>query len=288
MKMKIKSSKLQMNKIITIYCEGKKGSHDFDILEKIIVDIDANITIKPIGGIRGGNSIVQYLETEVVKSNFYLLFRDRDFDRPIPTETILEKDGNKSCYFSYRNTIENYLFDVDLFYKFVKEKQIHTQYDLNSLEDVKNKFIEAAQKIKYYQAIRHTLGAMRKNTDFGTKLEDNPSGRLPDYVDNEEYCRQKALEKIKEKKDMVDINWTELEFDKILASFLEKFNTDTFMNELKFLVYFQGKDFGASLKKLLPHFPLESYYKYAKNEFNYSIFSDLKALHQLLKDNLTQ
>ena len=25
-----------MAKILTIYCEGKKGSHDFDILEKIV------------------------------------------------------------------------------------------------------------------------------------------------------------------------------------------------------------------------------------------------------------
>lgn len=286
MKMKIKSLKLPMNKTITIYCEGKKGSHDYDILEKIVAGIDdANITIRPIGSIRGGPSIVQYMES-MTKSDFYLLFRDRDFDRPIPENPILEQDGNKPYYFSYRNTIENYLFDVSLFYKFLNEKGILAQYNLSNLEDVKNKFIEAAKKIKYYQAIRHTLGAMRKDTNFGTKLEDNPSGTLPDYIDNEEYCREKALQKIKEKKDYVDLNWSEEKFDTILMYFLDKFNQNIFMNELHFLVYFQGKDFAASLKKLMPDCQLGNYYKYVKNNFDYSTFDDLKALHQLLKQNI--
>jgi uncharacterized protein (DUF342 family) len=43
-----------MAKILTIYCEGKKGSHDFDLLGKIIADIA--VTIKPIGGKRGANA----------------------------------------------------------------------------------------------------------------------------------------------------------------------------------------------------------------------------------------
>ena len=102
-----------MNKIITIYCEGKKGSHDFDILEKVISDIP-NIQISPIGSIRGASAIIQYKEQEIVKSDFKILFRDRDFDRAIPNKELLERDEKKQyVYYSYRNTIENYLFDKE-------------------------------------------------------------------------------------------------------------------------------------------------------------------------------
>jgi hypothetical protein len=43
-----------MRKLIMIYCEGKRGSHDNDILEKVVGDI-AGIKITPIGSKRGAN-----------------------------------------------------------------------------------------------------------------------------------------------------------------------------------------------------------------------------------------
>ncbi len=43
-----------MIKIIKIYCEGKKGSHDYDILEKVMTGL--SVQIEPIGGIRGCGS----------------------------------------------------------------------------------------------------------------------------------------------------------------------------------------------------------------------------------------
>lgn len=106
-----------MSKIIKIYCEGKSGSHDYDILEKVIAGLF--VQIEPIGSIRGAGAIIQYKETEVVKSDFKILFRDRDFDKPIPQNTILEQDKEREYfYYSYRNTIENYLFDTSVFFLF--------------------------------------------------------------------------------------------------------------------------------------------------------------------------
>jgi hypothetical protein len=268
-----------MSKIVKIHCEGKKGSHDYDILYQTL---PIAVMIEPIGSVRGAAAIIQYKESNVVKSDFQLLFRDRDFDRAIPESCILESDG-KYAYFSYRNTIENYLFDSSLFYEFIRKYNLSTKYSIYTETDVRDKFIQAARKIRYYQAIRHTLGAMRKPTDFGTKIHDKSSGVLPFSLE-EEYCRTEALQRIFEKKEVVS-QWTEDVFDEILNNFLTKFNDD-FINDLKFLVYFQGKDFAASLKSILHDFPLENYYKFAKSNFDYTKHPDLQQLRQIIETQL--
>jgi len=117
MKVKTKSYGFQISKVITIYCEGKKGSHDYDILEKVTDGLF--VQIEPIGSIRGAGAIIQYKEAGIVKSDSYILFRDRDFDKAIPPDVELEEDKQrKYCYYSYRNTIENYLFDISVFFSF--------------------------------------------------------------------------------------------------------------------------------------------------------------------------
>jgi hypothetical protein len=156
-----------MAKILTIYCEGKKGSHDFDLLEKIIADIA--VTIKPIGGKRGAKAIIEFAETGTVKSDYYLFFRDRDFDCAVSEKEELTID--KKIHFSHRTTIENYL-----------------------------------------------------------KLFD-----------------------------------------------------EKFFNDLKFLIYFQGKDFAKVLTNKLPEFPLKNYYKYAKQNFDYTKFADLVQLKKIVE-----
>ena len=114
-------------KIINLYCEGKRGSHDFDILEKVI-DGYLNITIKPIGGKYGANAIMEYQEKNGnVRSDFYLLFRDRDFDKPIPKDEKLIID--RKTYYSYRTTIENYLLDVNTFFDFLQEQKNNYNLD---------------------------------------------------------------------------------------------------------------------------------------------------------------
>jgi len=270
-----------MSKIITIYCEGKKGSHDYDILEKIIAGLP-NIQIEPIGSIRGARSIIQYKEGGVTKSNFYILFRDRDFDKPIPSEVTLELDKKGDyCYFSYRNTIENYLFDIFLFFSFLQSNKLYEKYMIHSEDDVKNRFIQAAERIKYYQAVRHTMGYMRTGeTNFGTRWTEK-SGKLPSNLD-EESCKEEAWNKIAEAKSVADSRWTQNKFLENYQNFITKFNTD-FMENLDFLIYFQGKDFAASLSSILPNFPLKSYYKFAKNHFDSSKFPDLVQLRELIK-----
>jgi hypothetical protein len=225
-----------MSKLVRLYCEGGRGSHDYDILEKVIADITPSIKIEPLGGVRGAGAIINYKENEegaTAKSDFYLLFRDRDFDKEIPDKPCLEQDEKKKyCYYySYRNTIENYLFDPGIFYDFLEKDKSQKTYKISNQGEVIQKFIEAAEKIKYYQAVRHTLGKMRTAASFETKWVGK-SGRLPDSLEKD-YCREQALKLIREAVRCTE-KWTETEFDTVLANFLQKFDAD-FMNHLDFL-----------------------------------------------------
>lgn len=274
-----------MSKIVKIYCEGKRGSHDYDILEKIIENLNnSQIIIEPLGSVRGAGAIIQYKESLTVKSDFKLFFRDRDFDKEIPSSPILESDTEKKyLFYSYRNTIENYLFNENSLLPFINENNLNNNYGIRSIEDTKNKLIEAANNIKYYQAVRHTMGKMRtEKTNFGTKWTEK-SGILPDRLD-ENYCKEKALEMIKIAKAHTDL-WSEEEFEIIFESFMERFNKE-FMDNMDFLVYFQGKDLATSFSKLLPNFPMKKYYQYAKRHFDYTIFPDLIQLRGIIVENL--
>jgi hypothetical protein len=270
-----------MYKLITVYCEGKSGSPDYDVLSKVFDGL--NITIKPIGGKTGAGSIMNFNEEHSIegKSNFYTLFRDRDFDIQIPDKEELAFDG-KRTYFSYRTTIENYFFNVSKFYQFILSKGLAVKYRILDEADIKKIFIQAAKKIKYYQAIRHTMGKLREPTDFGTTWTEG-SGHLPVEL-NENYCREKALDCIKGSKSKT-VNWSEEKFDQILNSFLNKFD-ELFFDKLDFLIWFQGKDFASSLKNELPEFPLKSYYSFAKKNFDYTNFIDLIELRTIIEKQL--
>jgi hypothetical protein len=267
-----------MKNIITIYCEGKKGSHDFDILEKVVGDI---ATIRPIGGKKGANAIIEFSESGTVKSDFYCMFRDRDFDCPVPENEELTFDGNKT-FFSYRTTIENYLFDTELFFNFVKSGIDNIQqYSINDIDDVKNIFIEIAKSIKDYQAVRHTLGKLRFPNSFDTTWVESGSGHLPESLDLD-YCKTNGWRLINDIVTRNNTEWTENKFLTELEIFLEKFNED-FFEDLGFLIYFQGKDFAKALTNKLVNFPLASYYKFSKTHFDYKKYKDLLELRKKIE-----
>ncbi|MGE0085158.1 MAG: hypothetical protein AB7S75_12140 [Desulfococcaceae bacterium] len=273
-----------MSKIIKIYCEGTKGSHDYEILEKVTAGL--GVQIDPIGSIRGAGAIIQYIKNikKVESADFYILFRDRDFDKAIPQAPMLEQDKEKEyCYYSYRNTVENYFFDTSWFFSFLEKENLCEKYSLHSESDVKVKFIDAAEKIKYYQAIRHTMGQMRTGeTNFGTKLTKK-SGELPERLD-EEFCKDEAWKKITKAKSFADC-WTQDSFLKIYQKFMDIFDRNDFMENLDFLIFFQGKDFATSLQSILSGFPLKNYYKFARENFDYHQFPDLEQLRKLIEQN---
>jgi hypothetical protein len=266
-----------MAKILTIYCEGKRGSHDYDILEKIVAD--KMVSIKPIGGKRGANAIIEFVEKGTTQSDFYLFFRDRDFDCPVPEKEELTFDEKKT-YFSYRTTIENYLFDVIVFYNFLVENKLQDKYNLHSENDVKSVFIDAAKYIKDYQAVRHTLGKLRFPNSFDTTWT-NGSGDLPAKLDIAN-CKIEGWKLINNVVVRNNAEWTEDNFQSIVDDFLKLFD-EKFFSELKFLIYFQGKDFAKTLTNKLPDFPLKNYYKFAKKYFDYKKFEDFVQLRKIIE-----
>jgi len=266
-----------MGKIVTIYCEGKKGSHDYDILEKVVGDI---AMIKPIGGKKGANAIIEFNESGTVKSDFYCMFRDRDFDCPVPEKEQLTFDNNKT-YFSYRTTIENYLFDDELFFNFIKANNIGIKYSITKIDDVRSLFIESAKLIKDYQSVRHTLGKIRFPNSFDTTWLKSGSGHLPTELDLDS-CKTNGWKLINDVVTKNNIEWTKVKFESELESFLDKFN-DKFFEDLEFLIHFQGKDFAKALINKLANFPLASYYKFSKLHFDYKKYGDLVELRKKIE-----
>lgn len=271
-------------KLCNIYCEGKRGSHDYDILEKVLGDLRPNIEIKPIGGKGGAKAIMSYVENfhfSAAKANDYLMFRDRDFDKPVPNRIQLTKDDdNKNhLYFSYRTTIENYLLDSQLLFNYVNYKS-HGFFASES--DAVCLMNEAAYDIKDYQAVRHALGALRDGVSFGTRWTEK-DGVLPSNLGLEEciaeaYC---LIRPIKIKSD----RWTKSELTQNVESFLTKFDKD-FFDRQDYLVWFQGKDLAKSICNRLDNFDLRAYYKYAKEQFDYTKYADLVELRTIVENKI--
>lgn len=261
-----------MSKIIKIYCEGTADSSDFEIISKIIDGLP--ISIVPIGGKYGTKSAIQVHERGTSKSDFKLFFRDRDFDRPVPTTEKLTSDGTY-VYFSYRTTIENYMIDYELLKKYYKLKELN-------VELLEGSFYEAAKEIKYFQALRYTLGELRISTDFGTNIVNN-SGILPANL-SQRYCREKGYEKISKSISLTE-GWKRENYDKVYDKYVHVFS-DEFIEADEFLIYFQGKDFMKSLSKKLSDFSPKDYYKFVKAQFDYTQFKDLVELRELIETKL--
>lgn len=262
-----------MSKVIKVYCEGKAGSSDFDLLSKVVTGL--TVQIVPIGGKMGAKSAIQVREEGLSKSDFMLFFRDRDFDAPVPDTERLQSDGSY-VYFSYRTTIENYLQE----YKTIEEYSKRESWYSDNLEEY---YIEAAKEIRFFQATRHTLGKLRIPTDFGTNIVPK-SGDLPIDL-SENFCRNAGFEKINESIQKTTILWNEKKYNEVYDEFLTLFDDDFFRSK-KFLIYFQGKDFMKSLCKKLPNFSPKNYYQYAKSKFNYQDFNDFVELRSILENNI--
>lgn len=267
-------------KIVHIYCEGKKGSHDYDLLEETFKGLKTGWHLKPIGGKKGAKSAIQVYENKVAKASFKLFFRDRDFDRPIPSTESLTQDGY--IYYSYRTTIENYLLDEDTFINFLKKG--YPEKLLNQTNQaVRASFLQAVTSLKYHQAMRHTLGKMRIPTDFDTNIQNNKSGTLPQDL-SQAYCQQKGKEQVKQGREAAK-DWTNVKFDELFNDYITKFDA-TFFAQKEYLNWFQGKDIAKALSRQFPGISMSDYYKYAKKQFNYTQFADLVQLRQLVDANL--
>ncbi len=267
---------------LTIYCEGTRRSHDYNIIHKIVKD--KPFKIQPIGSKRGAEIFIADCENKKREAGTFIFFRDRDFDVAVPEKPSLIKQG--TTFYSYRTTIENYLFDVHCFFAFLEKKKLNRQYKIHSLDEVQNTFIKAAKKISYYQALRHTMAQMRDSTDWATTWLKGNSGSLPYPLEDKVRYRQKALEKVKETSLSSEIFIQET-FEATLDTFCTRFDKEDFYLTSQYLIWFQGKDFAKSLSLMLPQFPMAHYYKFAKKYFDYNLFEDLVELREIITKETT-
>lgn len=279
-----------MSKNIKIYCEGNKDSFDKQILDFILNDIiGKRPLIEPLGGKKGVGSLIKFDSAKLIKPSFYFFFRDRDFDEPVSIKDELKiidkKDSNQKIigkhFYSYRTTIENYLFDYKTLFNFLKKENLLQKNNIKNEDDVKNKMIEAAKIIKNYQAVRHTLGALRENLDLGTSFLSNnkSSGDLPSDL-SLAHCKKEALDKIKLIKANI-IKWDK--FEEKLQEFLNIFEKDYFYDDMQFLVWFQGKDYSTSLSRILVEFSSKSYFDFSIKKFDYKKFPDSVQLKTIIQ-----
>lgn len=289
-----------MSKIVKLYCEGKKDSLDYAILEKLIPS--DTIQIEPIGSKNCANAIIHFLEWEneeekdnnvVSKADYYFFFRDRDFDKDLivypPSRLFskIEKNNGKEvgqiCY-SERTTIENYYYYPELFFEYIKDKKEGKRNQIVSVDDVKLKFITVAQKLKYYQATRYALSKMPNSAiRLGNTWLDN-SGKLP--IDLTELECQKAVESLIESQITKTTRWTYNDLQIHYNHFLNIFNEPYFFEDFKFLIWFQGKDFETLLRNELGDFG--DYYRFAKKHIDYTKFPDLVELRNLLLEKMKE
>ncbi len=282
-------------KNIVIYCEGTAGSHDYDILSKIIDSVEHQPRIVPLGGKKGAGGFINIHRKQAQTIDFYLFFRDYDFDfedkrlvNEVQIASLLvvnkkENDGKiagKWCV-SYRTTIENYLFNPAHFFAFLEQRNECDKYNLHSEDAVKQFFDEVAKDLAPYQAVRHTLGKMRISTDFGTTFTKG-SGQLPSRFDAS-FCKDKAIDKINTEKNKAVKNWTEEQFGIIFNEFHRVFITPEFYINMDYLIWYQGKDFAKRITQKLSQFQIERYYNFAKKHFDYTQFPDLVELKTLIE-----
>ena len=141
-----------------------------------------------------------------------------------------------------------------------------------------------AKDLQYYQAVRHTLGKLRFANSFDTTWVAG-SGTLPQALDLAS-CKARAWQLIEKALSNSKQLWTKEIFETTLQEFLTLFD-ENFFHKLKFLVYYQGKDFAKALTKELDSFPMDNYYKYAKKHFNYTQYPDLVELRTIIEKQLT-
>ena len=258
--------------VVTIYTEGKRGSHDFDVINQVIGGL-VGPQIVPIGGKKGAKAVIQTHEKLATKSDYFLFFRDRDFDQPLPDKEELTIDGY--TYFSYKTTIENY---------FLNERTLQSYFQnvANIDLDVRAELVRAAKHIQYHQAVRMALGKLRVPTDFGTNIATQ-SGQLPSDL-SPVACKSKGWQLIAKKLNLIT-DWNKANFDQEVDDFVAGFD-DNFYETEAFTHSFQGKDLAKSLSKLNAHFNPKEFYTYAKSIFDYQQFADLVQLRAIVKGKL--
>ncbi len=295
-----------MGEIKFIFCEGGAESYDRKVLEKILRELPSYPIVPliiPAGGKTNlPNFMLGFLHrgSGLQKKNNEnaIGFRDRDFDAPVPETPQLVIGNNPKIYFSHRATIENYLLSPETLFRFVQEKEI--AIGISSIEDAGMVFQEEAEKLKYYSAARHSLGAVRQRINLGTTWTEG-SGILPESLSQED-CLREAFRIVENVQNMAtsmpggaraligvsneDDILTSGRFEQVFNFFCGKFD-EQFFGSKQFMVWFHAKDLQKAISQreefLACQFSFKNYYKFVLQNFDYGQFPDLVQFRLILE-----
>ena len=282
-----------MNKNIYLFCEGNDKSLDKIVLNSLQPKGKV-ITVQPFGGVRGYTPYIEGFSDGIKDfvgslgtAYAMIAFRDRDFDYPVPHGVPTLIRIKPTVFAGYRTTIENYLLDSEVLFKFARDR--HIDIPFASVETMKESaFDQAARDIAYFQAARYALGSITNNkAQQKQNFKSNKggflkSGDLPSSLDMED-CRSSAHQVISEFQGEAQKYSIEA-FDAEFQRYAVAFSDPSFISEGKYLIYFQGKDLATAMKKYLPSFPFETYYKTAAKNFDSTKFEDLVEFKRILEE----
>lgn len=226
-----------------VYCEGKHGSLDARLLNRLLSPQPVGafrIEIEPIGGKVGWS---KFFDAYAQNSN-YVAFGDRDLDKP-PTldekghAQLQPRRKNNREYLTGLPCIESYFLDSSLFSRYldtINKPSGLTEKDLtHTLQDVAN-------ELKYYMAVRWALAKLRNSIAEFNQLGDVPAESLVESA-----CLEAARRNIAELRShyaqrVRAASVTLRQFDDAYDQYRAEFTATAFMDHQRFITWFDGKD----------------------------------------------
>ncbi len=239
-----------------IFCEGKKNSLDYQLLNQIVTNI---VTIAPSGGKFSFSTFIDgYFSSTNIDNKKYLVFRDRDFDAE-PTSDIQLIQLRRNIWLTHRACIENYLLNADLIHSYWQEKYQEKQNNPTSkwghgnspgIEIISEWIESAARNLKEYQTVRWSLANLLLDSATRIQLKTTwtgGSGQLPKSLDLSD-CKNEAIELIKQFRKAVD-RVTQERFEESLEKYQEQFAQEEFWEQKQYLIWFHGKDIQKEMQR---------------------------------------
>jgi hypothetical protein len=279
----------------TIFCEGKEGSYDSELIKKVISDLNEKPVIVGAGG---KFSLINFIDGYFHPDNFskyrYVVFRDRDFDKE-PTENVqLLQLYSNYMFLTHRACVENYLLDANLIDNYWKEKYKEKEENPSSkwghedspgVEVIAKWIKDSAYSLKDYQAVRWALGSLLQMKEGREKLKTtwtSGSGKLPQSLSLQD-CRSKAAELIKDFRGNIE-QITEDRFNRALDKYNNMFSSKPFWDQEKYLIWFHGKDIQKAMQKENHRYiSLDHFFSLSMNYFDFRNHKDLVELHEKIK-----
>lgn len=239
-----------------IFCEGKKTSLDYQLLNQIVTNI---ATIVPSGGKFSFSTFIEgYFSSTNIDNKKYLVFRDRDFDAE-PTSDIQLIQLRRNVWLTHRPCVENYLLDSDLIHTYWQEKYQEKQNNPTSkwghgnspgIEIISEWIESAARNLKEYQTVRWSLANLLLDSATRTQLKTTwtgGSGQLPKSLDLLD-CKNQAIELIKQFRKAVD-TVTQERFEESFEKYQQQFAQEEFWEQKQYLIWFHGKDIQKEMQR---------------------------------------